>query len=274
MKKYISQCIVGLVFLAVQAAGFADPVAPEMIFVNGGTFWMGSTEATYISSEQAYRAEVTSFYISETEITQEVWTKVMGNNPSSFKGESRPVEMITWIDAVKFCNALSEKEGLDPVYQISGNTAKCDWTANGYRLPTETEWEYAARGGDQKATEQEILSRVYYSGSDKADEVAWYSGNSGKQTKPVKSKEPNELGLYDMSGNVWEWCWDWMGAYPKAETRDNRGAASGNTKVLRGGAWFTPVNLCRVTYRFWNAVTFKANSVGFRIVRNGDVSAL
>jgi formylglycine-generating enzyme required for sulfatase activity len=246
----------------------ADSIAPKMILVSGGTFWMGSNEAAYKSTELAYQAEVSSFYLSETEITQETWASVMGSNPSRFKDPSRPVEMISWLDAVRFCNALSEKEGLDKAYEISGSRVSCNWDSDGYRLPTEAEWEYAARGGTKKAIEEEALSRSYYSGGGNAAEFAWFDSNSNRETKPVKTKSPNELGLYDMSGNVWEWCWDWMGTYPKELTKDPKGLQAGNIKVVRGGAWFTPVNLCRVTYRFWNVPSFKANSVGFRIARN------
>ncbi len=271
MKHGLIRCIVsGLLLLFPLFGVLADgSFSPEMIFVNGGTFWMGSNEAAYRSTESAYQAEISSFYISETEITQEVWTNVMGTNPSHFKNPSKPVEMVSWLDAVRFCNALSEKEGLEKVYVISGSRVSCNWSANGYRLPSEAEWEYAARGGDQKAVQEEILPRVYYSGSQNCADVAWFDANSNRETKPVKSKSPNELGLYDMSGNVWEWCWDWMGAYPKRLTKDPRGLQTGTIKVVRGGSWFNPANLCRVTYRFWNTQSFKANSVGFRVVRNG-----
>jgi formylglycine-generating enzyme required for sulfatase activity len=266
----VRRIIFGLLLFSISLASWADdPSALQMIFVDGGTFWMGSNEAAYKSTELAYQAEVSSFYISETEITQEVWTSVMGSNPSRFKNPQKPVEMVSWLDAVRFCNALSEKEGLDKAYEISGSRVSCNWEANGYRLPTEAEWEYAARGGLANAVQEEALSRAYYSGSKNAADVALFDTNSNKETKPVKTKAPNELGLYDMSGNVWEWCWDWMGAYPKGLTKDPRGLQSGNTKVVRGGSWFTPVNLCRVTYRFWNVQSFKANSVGFRIAKNG-----
>ncbi len=262
--------VTGLVlFMISLGTGFADPLIPRMVYVRGGTFWMGSNEVAYKSTEQTYQAEISSFYISETEVTQETWASVMGTNPSSFRGNSRPVEMVSWLDAIKFCNTLSEKEGLEKVYEISGSQVTCNWLANGYRLPTEAEWEYAARGGDRKVTQEQTLDKAFYSGSENVEDVAWFAANSSNETKPVKTKAPNELGLYDMSGNVWEWCWDWMGSYPKGTAKDPRGLETGNIKVLRGGAWFTPVNLCRVTYRFWNAPTFKANSVGFRIVRNG-----
>ncbi len=263
--------ITGLLLIVCSFTGWADESSsPKMILVNGGTFWMGSNETAYRATESAYRASVSSFYISETEITQEVWTSVMGSNPSRFRDPLKPVDTVSWLDAVNFCNALSEKEGLEKVYEISGSSVSCRWNANGYRLPTETEWEYAARGGMNKAADEEVLTRAYYAGSENPSAVAWFDANSGREPKQVGGKAPNELGLYDMSGNVWEWCWDWMGAYPNEPTNDFRGPQSGNTKVVRGGSWFTPVNLCRVTYRFWNVPTFKANSVGFRVVRSED----
>jgi len=205
----------------------------------------------------------------------------MGTNPSKFPGKDRPVEYVSWYDAVKFCNALSLKEGLLPAYKIDGTKVEWDKTANGYRLPTEAEWEYAARGGTLGAITDSPLSKAPYAGSDNsAASVGWYETNSSKTTKPVAQKAPNALGLYDMSGNVWEWCWDWYGAYPKDEVLNPDGAENqSGQKVLRGGSWFTPEKLLRTTYRYWNVPTFKVNSVGFRIARyagaqDGDEFAL
>jgi formylglycine-generating enzyme required for sulfatase activity len=207
--------------------------------------------------------------IGETETTQELWTLVMKTNPSRFPGKDRPVDFVSWLDAVRFCNALSALEGLDAAYQIVGPEVFWNTEADGYRLPTEAEWEYAARGGPQAALGDAPLARAYYSGGSDAGTLAWYDANSGKASKPVGQKRPNELGLYDMSGNVWEWCWDWYGEYPKELAVDPKGASKGaGQKVLRGGAWFTPVNLLRTTYRYWNAPTFRVNSVGFRVARN------
>ena len=243
----------------------------SMVLIKGGTFWQGSNEAPYSSNEQAHKTTLRSYYISSTEITQAQWLDVMGNNPSKFSGKDRPVEYVSWYDAVKFCNALSLKEGLTPVYTISGSTVDWNKTAGGYRLPTEAEWEYAARGGQFGAIDDEPLVRAPYAGSEDANTVGWYEKNSNKSTKPVGQKAPNQVGLYDMSGNVWEWCWDWYGTYPKeaVENPDGANRQSGQ-KVLRGGSWFTPEKLLRVTYRYWNVPTFKVNSVGFRVARNAD----
>lgn len=244
-----------------------------MVFVKGGTYWQGSKEDPYAANERAHRTTVSSFYISSTEVTQSQWQEVMGTNPSKFPGKDRPVEYVSWYDAVKFCNALSVKEGLIPAYTITNEKVEWDKSANGYRLPTEAEWEYAARGGQFGAITDEPLTKAPYAGSDtSAAPVGWYETNSNKGTKPVAQKAANALGLYDMSGNVWEWCWDWYGAYPKddAVNPDGSGNQSGQ-KVLRGGSWFTPEKLLRTTYRYWNVPTFKVNSVGFRIARNAEV---
>ncbi|MCA1949930.1 MAG: formylglycine-generating enzyme family protein [Treponema sp.] len=244
----------------------------SMVFVKGGTFWQGSNEAPYSANERAHQTTVSSFYISKTEITQAQWQDVMGTNPSKFPGKDRPVEYVSWFDAVKFCNALSLKEGLIPAYKISDSKVEWDKTANGYRLPTEAEWEYAARGGPSGAITDGPLAKAPYSGSDtSAASVGWFDANSNKTTKPVAQKEPNALGLYDMSGNVWEWCWDWYGSYPKDPVTNPDGSENQTgQKVLRGGSWFTPEKLLRTTYRYWNIPTFKVNSVGFRIARNAE----
>lgn len=241
----------------------------SMILVEGGAYLQGSAEAPYAFSERVHQSTVSTFLIASTETTQALWKEVMSTNPSKFKGDERPVETVSWLDAVKFCNALSEKEGLQPAYTIEGSKVRLVRDSVGYRLPTEAEWEYAARGGRFAAISTEPLKKAPYAGGPVASEVAWFDQNSGKTTQPVAKKSPNELGLYDMSGNVWEWCWDQYGQYPTGAVNDYAGLDPGNgVRVLRGGAWFTPQNLLRVTYRYWNAPTFKVNSVGFRVARN------
>ncbi len=262
-------------FFIILAAACAVPAiqaqTPRMVLVEGGTFWQGSREDPFKANEFAHAATVSSYLIAATETTQELWQSVTGKNPSRFPGPQRPVESVSWYDALGFCNALSLREGREPTYEISGAEVRWNRRANGYRLPTEAEWEYAARGGRLGAPEGEALDKAPYSGGTAADEVAWYEKNSVKATQPVAGKAPNQLGLYDLSGNVWEWCWDWYGEYPRSAVQDPEGAAQGpGQKVLRGGAWFTPVQLLRVTYRYWNAPTFKVNSVGFRLARNAD----
>ncbi|QQO09241.1 formylglycine-generating enzyme family protein [Breznakiella homolactica] len=261
-------CIPALVFFLVVPFSVFGRTDPVMVAVEGGTFWMGSNESPYAHTERPREVTVSSFFIAETEVTQELYREIQGSNPSRFSGDQRPVDTVSWFEAVRFCNSLSERDGFSPAYTISGNSVTWDRGADGYRLPTEAEWEFAARGGVLGALTDQPLSRSLYSGGANAAQVGWYDGNSGRESKPVKSKNPNELGLYDMSGNVWEWCWDWYADYPREAQTDPQGAAATGSRVLRGGAWFTPVNLLRVTYRYWNAPSFKANSVGFRIARN------
>jgi formylglycine-generating enzyme required for sulfatase activity len=204
-------------------------VAGDLIFIDGGTFQMGSASGS--SDEKPLRSvTVSSFYLGKYEVTQKQWVAVMGSNPSSFKGDDRPVEQVSWFDAVDFCNRLSAKEGLELCYTISGMNVTCDFSKNGYRLPTEAEWEYAARGGRS--------SRGYtYAGGNDAGAVAWCGANSGETTHAVGGKQANELGLYDMSGNVYEWCWDWYGNYGAGAQMDPRGPSSGQCRVVRGGSW-------------------------------------
>jgi formylglycine-generating enzyme required for sulfatase activity len=234
----------------------------SMITVPGGIFNNGTSDVT-----------VSGFLLSQYEITQAQYTTITGNSPSSFTGDtSRPVEQVTWYDAVEFCNKLSTADGLQSVYAISGRTpspgypitsatVSADWTKNGYRLPTEAEWEYAARGGGS-------THGYGYSGSNDWNAVAWCRSNSGSTTHAVGSKAANELGAYDMSGNVWEWCWDWFGSYPSGAQTNPSGAASGTQRVLRGGSWFEVVEESNVACRYSFHTYDWASAVGFRVARS------
>lgn len=228
---------------------------------------------------------IPDFYIGRYEITQKEWIEVMGSNPSNFKDDNLPVEMVSWYDCIEYCNKRSIKEGLKSYYNIDknkkdpNNTSEYDnlkWTvtinegANGYRLPTEVEWEYAARGGQKKKS-------YTYSGSNNIDEVAWFWQNSGDKvltgywnyqtiennhckTKPVGSKAPNELGLYDMSGNVREWCWDWYGEYLVNN--------NGTDRVCRGGGWLGGDFVCESTHRSFMVPDRKGRDLGLRVCRS------
>ena len=194
---------------------------------------------------------VASFLMAETEVTQELYEAVMGRNPSNFKGSQRPVEKVSWEDAIVFCNNLSALLGLTPVYQGTDNNAKMDKSANGFRLPFENEWEWAARGGQN----------FTYAGSDDLDEVGWCRGNSGGMTHPVGQKQANGYGLFDLSGNVSEWTnddYDNPGSYrPRVGQR-----------VIRGGCWGDGAGLCLVAYRYGYSPGNRFSYLGLRLSRS------
>jgi serine/threonine protein kinase len=263
-------------------------VPANLIFVKGGTFQMGqpdpNTNGTrWLGDEQlVHEVFVDRFFIGKYPVTQKEYEEIMRNNPSYFKEEKviktgflkiaskverltvpeKPVERVSWYDAVEFCNKKSIKEGLTPCYSGSSKNIECDFTANGYRLPTEAEWEYAARGGNK--------SRSYkYSGSDNIEDVAWYYGNSGDITHPVGTKQPNELGIYDMSGNVWEWCNDWYDAnyYEKSSKNNPKGPDRSIYHVLRGGCFPDSDFCCLAVGRNYDGPTSSDIGYGFRLVR-------
>lgn len=203
-------------------------VSFTMIKVEGGTFQMGATSEQGGDADSdekpVHSVTLSDYYIGETEVTQELWEAVMGSKPSKFKGSQRPVERVSWNDCQGFIKKLN---------QLTGKN---------FRLPTEAEWEYAARGGNK--------SKGYkYSGSNTIGNVAWYDDNSNSQTHNVKTKSPNELGIYDMSGNVWEWCQDWKGNYNSGSQINPTGPSSGSRRVGRGGSWSDDAEGCRVSFR-------------------------
>ena len=212
-------------------------VSFKMIAVKGGTFQMGSDDGY----NAVHQVTLSDYYIGETEVTQELWNAVMGSNPSYFYGNmQRPVETVSWNDCQTFISRLNE---------LTGET---------FRLPTEAQWEYAARGG--------YKSKGYtYSGSNAIDDVAWYNDNSDRMTHPVKTKAPNELGIYDMSGNVWEWCSDWYGDYSSAAQTDPTGPATGYYRVGRGGSWDNDATYCRVAFRGNSTPTNRFSHLGLRL---------
>jgi len=238
----------------------------NLIPVSGGSFRMGCTEEQGAECERretpAHEVTLNDFYIGKYEVTQELWQSVMSGNPSEIKGAALPVTNVTWFDAVYFCNKLSELSGLQPAYKIKGESVSCDFTTNGFRLPTEAGWEFAARGGKNS-------KNLKYSGSNNISSVAWYSGNSGQKTHPVGEKQPNELGLYDMSGNVWEWCWDWfeLEYYSSSGKLNPLGPTAGENRVARGGSWYHDPKICRVSYRNRSGSQDDHPDVGFRLVR-------
>jgi formylglycine-generating enzyme required for sulfatase activity len=251
---------------AVQQPQAAVPAG--FVFVPGGSFTMGSpaNEVGRGVDEVQHQVTLSGFYISATEVTQAQYQAVMGNNPSEFKGDTLPVEHVSWNDAVAYCNTLSEKEGLSPTYTISGTNVSWNRGANGYRLLTEAEWEFAARGGG--AASNSLAVNAVYAGSANLNDVAWYSGNSGNKTHPVGQKAANGLGLYDMSGNVWEWCWDWYGGYSSGSQSDPLGPASGSNRVIRGGSWRRDATFVRSANRDIFIPAYRYDDfIGFRVLR-------
>jgi formylglycine-generating enzyme required for sulfatase activity len=259
MKKI--RCFIWL-FCLIPVICFAQSgVAANMVLVEWGSFQMGSDEGDK-NEKPVHKVTMSSFLMNKYEVSQGEWNSVMRKNPSNFIGDTLPVENVTWYEAVEFCNRLSTKEGLTPVYKVVKNVIICDFNANGYRLPTEAEWEYAAKGG-----KKDYLV-FKYSGGDNIDEVAWYHSNSGSKTRPVGTKAPNSLGLYDMSGNVWEWCWDWFGSYSRRDQTDPIGPVSGATRVRRGGGWYFGPRFLRSTIRGEFIPINRSNYLGFRVCRS------
>lgn len=247
----------------------------EKVLIPAGTFQMGSTGAYLGSSDEFPVHTVTisrAFYMSKYEVTQKQYQAVMGNNPSYFAGETLPVERVTWYNAVAFCNVLSQLEGKTPCYTVNGTNVTCNWDANGYRLPTEAEWEYAAKAGTTTDFYNGSLTNPSCTPIDaNLDNIAWYCGNSNETTHPVGQKQPNAFGLYDMTGNVWEWCWDWWSnSYSSTTVIDPTGASTGSYRVYRGGSWYGNADQCRSTYREYRTPSFNYDYIGFRIVRVGN----
>ncbi len=242
-----------------------------MILVEGGSFLMGYDRGD-VFEQPVHKVSLSSYYISPYEVTQGLWHQVMGGSinhqrakmkpAGKLKGEgwTHPMYFVSWFEALEFCNKLSELNHLNPCYTIDGERVSCDFTANGYRLPTEAEWEFAARGG--------IKGRgTLYAGSSSIDEVGWYQYNSTAHSWEIGMKKPNELGLYDMSGNVNEWCWDSFCLYSELELVDPAFEGCMEYRVYRGGAWSHNGDYSRVTYRMADLPQTRMNNLGFRIAR-------
>lgn len=269
---------------------FAQPTSlpPEMVYVRGGTFEMGCTAEQSANGAcdsdefPVHEVTLTDFYIGKYEVAQAQWTAVVPEyepNYSQFgQGDNYPVYYISWYDAVTFCNRLSEQEDFRPAYyvdagltevfdELNGNgqvylNVYWDKAADGYRLLTEAEWEYAARGG-------QCSEGYVYSGNGDLNSVGWYFNNSDHSTHPVGEKAPNELGVYDMSGNVYELCWDWWGSSysGQSEACDPSGTTGGSYRVLRGGSFVYDVSNCRVANRGFNTPGNRNVNLGFRVAR-------
>ena len=237
----------------------------DMVELPGGVFKMGSTERDVHAEKNEFpqhEVQLSRFRIGTTPVTVGVYQELMGGEVPSEQDGQLPMTELNWEQAVKFCNRLSEYQGYAPCYRKRFGRWRCDWRADGYRLPTEAEWEYACRAGSQS---------VYCFGDDSNDlgAYAWYDKNAGYQAHPVASRRPNRWGLYDMHGNVWEWCWDWYGQYPiqTAPMLDPKGPTTGEYRVLRGGSFdFSPENL-RSALRGFGLPVVRDGYLGFRCVR-------
>ena len=230
---------------AANAKLILNNLTANMVYVSGGTFTMGATSEqgsdAYNDEKPVHSVTLSSFYICKYEVTQALWNAVMGSNPSNWKGDDLPVETVSRDDCQTFIRKLNALTGKN------------------FRLPTEAEWEFAARGGNN--------SREYkYAGSNNIKTVAWYLGNSGDKTHVVGTKSPNELGLYDMTGNVWEWCQDWYGSYSSASQTNPTGASSGSNRVLRGGCCGRSAWYCRSSLRIIGTPDGRNDGFGLRLV--------
>ncbi len=275
---------------------------PEMIFVKGGSFLMGDTIRD-ADEKPIHRVTLSSFYMAKTETTvaqfkafidatnhltdaetgdgSYIWDSLGWHKREDInwrhneRGQLLPnseyrraVTHVTWFDAAHFCNWLSEQEDLKKIYDFQGDTLKIDLSANGYRLPTEAEWEYAARASPLEGGKGG--EKALYAGEGNISDLGWYSGNAGRHVHTVGLKRPNALGIYDLTGNVWEWCHDWYDKNYYAKTRNAEnppGPPSGEYRSLRGGAWNNSGKHCRVASRSSRYPDFRDGSVGFRVVR-------
>jgi formylglycine-generating enzyme required for sulfatase activity/flavodoxin len=245
------------------------------LLINAGSFMMGSPASEFLreKDEAQHRVTLSSYYMGRYPVTQREYQQIMGNNPSEFKRDNAPVENVTWYDTVRYCNALSTKEGFTPAYTVNDRNIAWNRAANGYRLPTEAEWEYAARAG--------TTTPFYTGGNITTRQANWYgtypysdgtAGEARQRTVVVDSFAANPWGLYDISGNVWEWCWDWYSEYDTSAQTDPTGPASGVYKIHRGGGWNDFGRHLRLAYRAAFTPVNHMYNIGFRVVRNAETA--
>ncbi len=256
VRRYVSLLAVASTPKELKAAGTSDlwqTMESRMIQIPAGTVLMKDDRF-----ESEFTVEIKPFLIDKFPVTQDLFERVKGEekNRSGFHGGDRPVENVSWFDAIEFCNQLSDLVGIKRVYTIAGEDVTADWEADGFRLPSESEWEYACRAGTTAEQYDEI------------DQITWYKNNARGSTHGVGKKEANPWGLYDMLGNVWEWCWDFYGSLPRNDKKDWRGPRRGSSRVLRGGSWDDGAWFCRAAYRLSHSPTSHRTKIGFRLARS------
>ena len=247
---------------------FSEPL--EMIELPGDTFLMGSPRSNseaYDDERPQHEVAVSAFCISRYPVTRQLYRDIVGSAPKEWSRDTKdhllPANFVAWFEAATFCNALSAHVGLAPCYRIDGERVEWDREADGYRLPTEAEWEYACRAG---------TTSKWFFGDDSTElgHYAWFASNSEDKVHPVGEKKPNRWDLHDMIGNVWEWCWDWYAGYPSKLSQaenDPTGPANGTRRVLRGGSWVDDPWLLRSALRFWDSPVVSDDVIGFRCMR-------
>lgn len=256
-----------LIFLLCSVTVLGQQTASQIegfVFITGGTVSM--------TEDNAFQATVNDFYLAETEVTQADWLRVMGRTIEDQKnrhgfndvlltevGNDYPVYYVSWYEAIEFCNRKSLQDGLEPVYRLYEDNLIYEFDNNGYRLPSETEWQYAATRNSPVYIARNNLART-----------AWYRDNSSLQAQPVAGKEAGNIGLFDMAGNVWEWCWDISATYPHGRIDNWLGPSAGYFRVKRGGSWSSVYLQCQPDYREFSHPNFVSSNTGFRLARNSE----
>lgn len=270
-KRFITFSLVALLITLCSFLSSSNPLL-DMVKVEGGTFMMGSRDDNKIAEndeQKQHEVTVNTFEINKLEVSVWEWKDYCKKTKKALPvkqawgwNDNYPITNVTWNDAINYCNWLSKQDGLKPAYKIVGPNVVCDFSANGYRLPTEAEWEFAAKGGNKS-------KNSLVSGSTVTEDVAWYVKNSGRRPHAVGTKLPNELGIHDMSGNVWEWCWDWYNQeYYKIEDGKNpKGPIRGEKKSVRGGSWDSQENYLRTANRISTSPDKTNEFYGFRLAR-------